>query len=91
MSNPHKLMEYLSSGKVVVATYTDEYKDKRYLLEMLDNSKDYIQKFDEVVNNLAFHNSKEKQAQRIHFAKEHSYEKQILKIVEYLKRYNLKL
>ncbi len=74
LTNTHKLLEYLYSGKVVVSTYLDEYKDKRYLLEMVDNSKDYIDKFDEVVNNLEFYNSTEKQQQRIAFAKEHTYE-----------------
>jgi len=91
LANSHKIMEYLSSAKVTVATYTDEYKDKRYLLEMVDDSKDYIKKFQEVLENLAFYNSKEKQEERRAFAKKNTYEKQVLKIVEYLKRYNLKL
>jgi len=91
VANSHKIMEYLASGKVTVATYTDEYKDKRYLLEMVDDSKEYVEKFEEVFKNLDFYNSEEKQLERIHFAKEHTYEKQLLKILGYLKRYNLKL
>ena len=83
LANPHKIMEYLASGRVVVSTYTDEYKDKRELLEMVDNSNDYIKKFDEVVNNLDLFNSKERANMRIEFSKEHSYEKQLEKI-EYL-------
>lgn len=88
LANSHKIMEYLSSGKVTIATYTDEYKDKRYLLEMLDDSKDYINKFEEVVENLLFYNLKEKQDERIAFAEENTYEKKILKVVKYLKEYN---
>jgi len=79
-ASPHKIMEYLSCGKVIVSTYTDEYKDKRELLEMVDNSKNYSNKFKEVVDNLDFYNSKDKQKQRIDFANAHTYPKQIEKI-----------
>lgn len=91
LANPHKIMEYLASGKTIVATYTDEYKDKRYLLEMVNNSNEYIQKFEQVVNNLDFYNSNEKQQARIKFAKNNSYEKQLEKIFNYLKQYNFKI
>jgi glycosyltransferase involved in cell wall biosynthesis len=91
LASPHKMMEYLASGKVMVSTYTDEYKDKLELLEMVDNADDYLKKFDEVANNLAFHNSKEKQEKRTAFAKSHSYDRQLDKIVDYLKQYNLEL
>jgi len=91
LASPHKMMEYFASGKVTVATYTDEYKDKRELLEMVDDSTRFVEKFSEVVNDLAYYNSKEKQQIRLDFAKENSYEKQLDKIVGYLKQYNLKL
>jgi len=90
LASPHKMMEYFSSGKVTVATYTDEYKDKRHLLEMVDNSNDYLQKFEEVVNNLDFYNSEEKKQERIKFAKNNSYEKQLDKIMTLCKKHNLK-
>ncbi|MFK5976794.1 MAG: hypothetical protein QM493_09825 [Sulfurovum sp.] len=90
LANPHKIMEYLASGKVVVSTYTDEYKDKRELLEMVDNSKDYLDRFESVINNLDFYNSKENQKVRVAFAQSHSYEKQLEKIDRYFKMYNLK-
>jgi hypothetical protein len=91
LANSHKIMEYLASGKVTVATYTDEYKDKRELLEMVDSSDAYLERFDEVVKHLDVYNAKEKQKMRRDFAKEHSYEKQLEKIVSYLKEYNLEL
>lgn len=90
LANPHKILEYLHSGKVTVATYTDEYKDKRHLLEMVDNSNAYIQKFEEVINNLDFYNSKERQQERISFAKSNSYKKQLEKIVSLIQKNNLK-
>ena len=34
LARPHKMMEYLASGKVVVATYTDEYKDEKSFVIM---------------------------------------------------------
>ena len=90
LSNPHKIMEYIASGKVTVATYTDEYKDKRDLLVMVDDSKNYLQKFKEVIENLEFYNSKEKQELRKAFAKEHSYEKQIEKIFNLIKQFQVR-
>ncbi|MCK5536632.1 MAG: glycosyltransferase [Bacteroidales bacterium] len=86
LASPHKMMEYLSSGKVTVATYTDEYKDKRYLLEMVNDSKEYEADFEKVVKNLDFYNSNEKQQHRIEFAQNNSYGKQLEKIVSLLKQ-----
>jgi len=90
-SSPHKMMEYLASGKVIVATYTDEYKDKQNLLEMAYGSEAYRDVFEKVLGNLPFYNSPEKQEERIRFAKEHSYEKQLEKIIKHLKEYNFAL
>jgi hypothetical protein len=90
-ANSHKILEYLYSGKVIVATYTDEYKDKRYLLEMVDSSNDYIQKFSQVINNIDFYNAIEKQQERILFAKNSSYEKRLELIINILKENNLYL
>lgn len=89
VADSHKIMEYLSSGKVIVATYTDEYKDKRHLLEMVDNSADYINLFERVVNNLPEYNSQERQIARRKFAESNSYDKQIDKIFSLLKKHNL--
>lgn len=91
LANSHKILEYLYSGKVTVATYTDEYKDKRNLLEMVDNSNEFESAFENVVNNLDNYNSEEKQAERIAFAKNNSYEKQLEKILKYLIQYNFAL
>jgi hypothetical protein len=88
-ANPHKIMEYLLSGKVIVATYTDEYKDKRHLLEMVDNSSDYINVFERVVNNLSEYNSEERQFERNLFAESNTYDKQIDKIFSLLRKHNL--
>ncbi|WP_345987993.1 glycosyltransferase [Sulfurimonas sp. HSL1-2] len=90
MASPHKLMEYLSSGKVVVATYTDEYKDKPGLLEMVDRPGKYIEKFYDVVSNIDDYNSNTKQTVRRAFAQENTYPKQLDRIITILNKHNLK-
>lgn len=80
LASPHKFMEYFASGKTIVATYTDEYKDKRHLLEMVDASEDYIATFGRVIGDLAEYNSPSRQAERKAFAQAHTYEKQLERI-----------
>lgn len=76
-ASPHKFLEYLASGKIIVATYTDEYKDKRHLLHMVDDSKNYSDAFGQVIQNLAEYNSLSRQAERRSFATAHTYAKQL--------------
>ena len=89
-ASPHKIMEYLASGKVIASTYTDEYKDKRNLIEMVDNSEDYVKHFKKIINNLALYNSKERQQERVAFANENSYEKKLEEVSLLLRKCNLK-
>ena len=89
LASPHKFMEYFGSGKTIVATYTDEYKDKRHLLEMVDSSEEYIEVFRDVVENLDKYNAPERMASRIEFAMDNTYEKQLLRINNYLTDNNL--
>lgn len=79
-ASPHKFMEYLLSGKVVVSSYTDEYKDKRHLVEMAEPDSDLETVFSRVVADLDQYNSTEKQAERKAFALEHRYENQLSRI-----------
>ena len=89
LASPHKFMEYLASGKTIVATYTDEYKDKRHLLEMVDDASDYVAVFGRVLADLAEYNSAARQAQRVAFAMDHSYPQQLAEIVSILKKHGL--
>ena len=79
-SSPHKFMEYLASGKTIVATYTDEYKDKRHLLEMVDESRNFVPALERVLAHLDQYNSPQRQAERRAFAAENSYARQYEKI-----------
>ena len=86
VASSHKFMEYFSSGKVIVSTYTDEYKDKRHLLEMTEDSADYISVFSNVVHDLKKYNSNGLRATRIDFARSHTYRKQLEKIFKLIKK-----
>ncbi|WLE98257.1 MAG: glycosyltransferase [Candidatus Electrothrix communis] len=89
VDNSHKIMEYLASGKIIVATYTGEYQDKRHLLEMVDNSSEYVAAFERVLNGLSHYNSHERQKDRIEFSRQHTYDKQLDKIFDLLKKHDL--
>jgi len=80
MANPHKILEYLSTGRVVVSHYIDEYKDKNHLLEMVEDNKNLPQHFQEVVKELQDYNYEEKQEMRKAFAKENTYSKQVERV-----------
>jgi len=88
-ASPHKFMEYLASGKTIVATYTDEYKDKRNLLEMVDDNLDYLAAFSRVVGNLDEYNSSGRQAARKAFAEAHTYRKQLDRIFALIRQHHL--
>lgn len=84
LANPHKMMEYLASGNTVVATYTDEYKDKGQLLLMSETNKDLPDLFQYAIEHLPELNSCERKEKRIAFAMEHTYDKQLNKIEEFI-------
>lgn len=86
-SNLHKTMEYLGSGKVIISSYSDEYKDKAYLLEMVTTNKELPAKFKEAISNLAHFNSPKKQAERKSFALENTYVKKILQIEKLIEKH----
>ena len=89
LASPHKFMEYLASGRTIVATYTDEYKDQRHLLEMVDDNAGYLAAFSRVVGDLDEYNSPHRQAERKAFAEAHSYSKQLDRIFSLLQQRNL--
>lgn len=86
LSNPHKMMEYLASGKMIVATYTDNYKKQAEegLFLMSNNQEDFLPLFGKAISNLSYWNSEEKQNLRKGYASENTYDKQIDRIENYL-------
>lgn len=83
-ANPHKMMEYLGSGKMVVATFTSEYEmlKRMELIAMSKKNNEFAQIFNEVLSDLDTWNSKEKQMARRAFALDNTYDKQINRIEE---------
>lgn len=84
-ASPHKMMEYMASGKVIVATYTDEYKNSDLLL-MSKINEEIPSLFEYAMTNLSLLNSDEQRQKRIAFAGEHTYDKQLDKIECYIKQ-----
>lgn len=80
LASPHKVLEYLGAGKVVVATYTSEYEKETGLLEMVEDINDYSLLFTKVKSNLALYNSVDNSQRRVDFARANSYQNQLKKI-----------
>ena len=80
LSNSHKILEFLSTGKVIVSHFIDEYKNKPDLLEMANYNKDIPELFKKVVSDLEKYNSTDLQKKRKAFAYAHTYENIIKKI-----------
>jgi hypothetical protein len=79
-ASPHKFMEYLASGNVVVTTYTHQYQAQRHLLAMSDLGGDYLALLREVRSSLPLWNASERKQMRRAFAEDHTYERQLARI-----------
>jgi glycosyltransferase involved in cell wall biosynthesis len=82
-ANPHKVLEYLHTGKPIVATYTAEYAGKD-LLYMAKRNADWPGLFAKIVQDLPAHSTPELSAKRRAFALENTYDKQIDRIEKLL-------
>lgn len=80
VANPHKMMEYLGSGKVIVATKTSEYEGLYPHIVMSERNSEWPQLFQKVKEQLEYYNSIELQDRRVAIARANTYEKQIEKI-----------
>ncbi len=82
LANPHKMLEYLASGKMVVGTWTSEYEQlaEEGSIKMAKNSDEFISTFEVVKNNLDEWNNKNRVKSRIDFATQNTYENQIERI-----------
>jgi predicted nuclease of predicted toxin-antitoxin system len=81
-TNYHKVIEYLSTGKVIISNHITTYS-KTNLIEMpidKQHPEEFISIFSNVIENIEYYNSTEKQQQRINFAKNNTYPKQIERI-----------
>lgn len=86
MANPHKIMEYFNSGKVILSSYTSEYSEQKDLLVMVDRPEDMVESFRAILNGIDEYNSMENKQKRRKFSLSHSYENQINRIEKILKK-----
>jgi len=77
-SNAHKIMEYLSMGKVTISNRVTTYEGLG-LMEMLpdDDITKLPELFHHVVNNAACYNAADKQQKRIEYALKHTYQQHV--------------
>ena len=87
MANPHKLLEFLSTGKVVVTHYIDEYKKQAQegIICMTKNNCDLPELFSKVIRNLSVYNNSKIKHKRISIAINNTYEKQLNRIESIIK------
>lgn len=88
-ATPHKMMEYLASGKMIVATQTLEYRQlvEDGLFLMTNKNKEFPQLFQKAVANLTHWNNEEMQSARRAFALDNTYDKQIDRIESIINSY----
>lgn len=84
-ANSHKILEYLSTGKVIISTYLSYYSQTN-LFPMLPkgNEGEFANFFADIIHQLPLYNAAHEQAQRIEFALNHTYKKNILTIQSFL-------
>ncbi|WP_315819855.1 hypothetical protein [Paraflavitalea speifideaquila] len=82
-TNYHKIIEYLSTGKVIISNNVTTYQQYPGLIEMIperDNNQTLPGLFKQVIERLQQYNSSTKQAQRVSFARDNTYKRQIERI-----------
>jgi len=84
VQNPHKVMTYLSTGKVILSHPMTAYPGNG-ILEMEKNTTAYLAKFNDICLHISAYNSEENKSRRIAFALEHTYERQIERVENLLK------
>jgi hypothetical protein len=84
LANPHKMMEYLASGRVVLATRTLEYEERLGLIEIARSRQEFLARFRVIVSQIDKWNSAEKMRVRQEFALANSYSRQMDRIVDAL-------
>ena len=85
LTNAHKLLEYLSAGKVTVSNFVRDYKDKSHLLRMALSNADILAVFSEVISDLSFYNNAENIKVRKSFAARNTYAHRLQEIEQLIK------
>ena len=86
-TNYHKVLEYVSTGKIIVANNISTYENEPILVQMVkerDNNDKLPGLFKDVMNAIDIHNSTELKMFRKKYASQNTYEKQLEKIENYI-------
>tara|TARA_Y100000310_G_C20272759_1_gene618807 strand:- start:275 stop:649 length:375 start_codon:yes stop_codon:yes gene_type:complete len=86
-SNNHKILEFLSTGKVIVSHYIDEYKNTNNLVSMSSKLSELPLLFKKVVSELELYNNPTMMDLRRNYAQKNSYSNQLNKIQYYLNKF----
>jgi hypothetical protein len=89
VANPQKIMEYFSTGKVVVSTPTSSYEKHKYLIQMADRQEELPTLFKQVIDRIEELNEPAKAMMRFSFALAHTYDEQLKRIEEELTKLGL--
>jgi len=89
-TNYHKIIEYLSTGRVIISNNVTTYANKKDLVQMPEerHNENLEKLFLDVIGNLSEHNSYELQKKRIEFALENTYKNQLDKLDSILSDYS---
>lgn len=80
LTNSHKVLEYLNSGKVIVGCLISDYANKPGLVEMSLKKSETLTLFNRVVTNLDYYNNNEAMTRRRDFAAANTYTERIKEI-----------
>ena len=83
-SNSHKILEYLSTGKVIISTFVSQYQNNSFLVMSKDEAS-FLATFEKVISSLPEYNAPELQKKRMIFALENTYHTQIERINRFVK------
>jgi len=89
-TNYHKVMEFLSTGKVIVSNNITTYQNRDDLVQMVkerDNNEALPHLFKEVIDHLDVYNKGQLEQKRIHFSRSNTYECQIQRIDTILQQF----
>lgn len=70
---PHKLLEYLATGNVVVSSHVSAYKEREDMLVMAPIGENIVLQFERALQQYGTLNSRANSDARIAFAKQHGY------------------
>lgn len=86
-NNSHKIMEYFSTGKVIVSNHFAMYHNLGLIEMMNDKNNELLPElFNKVINNIKYYNSAELRKKRIEFALDNTYVKQIERIEQIIQK-----